>query len=387
MTKLRDWELLAAVACFVLVDVIINAAWMGVYGMKATRVTVDPLRPVYDYMTCHYEVAQDLIILHLALKGGMLLFGVGITYAVRNTPSSFNESTLIGLAIYNITVCGAFGVPIVAVGLGGRLTTYLVRAFIIMFVSLSTCCLLYLPKIFILNRRSDQLTKMNGGGMSTLASTAIGLQSRSPQPQPIIRVKSRPLQPPSPVTNHNQIHPQPELQTPQTAYPTPQMLQQHYQFPYPEEPLTPSADVVQAPVRQPLFIGGGGGSTPVQSPTSPHVHTPTGYSTPQRTPHRSPLTLTFHRMTPMQLINTPDRTPNSFDVPPSATLRESRPSRGASATGASYQVHMSPNEVDHFHPPVGEDDTNFLQPQPAQPLQLHSTQPSMNNSATTVESI
>jgi hypothetical protein len=167
--KMKDWELLAAVGAFIGVDVIINAVWMATAGMKAVEMVVDPDRPYYNYYTCDYAGAEGPIYLHLAIKGGILLLGVALTWAVRNTPSQFNESTLIGLSIYNVSFVIAFIVPIIAVGLGGRRTVYLIRAYAIMFVVLTTLGLLYIPKLLNLAEanmvtHTNTHTHIGGGG-------------------------------------------------------------------------------------------------------------------------------------------------------------------------------------------------------------------------------
>lgn len=53
-------------------------------------------------------------------------------------------------SIYNVTFILAFVIPILGVGLGGRRTVYLVRDFAVMFVSMSTLALLYVPKMMML---------------------------------------------------------------------------------------------------------------------------------------------------------------------------------------------------------------------------------------------
>ena len=152
--KMRDADLLMAVGVFVLVDIILNAAWAASVGMHAVRITVDPIRPAYDYKTCSYPPgALAVVYLHLAIKGGMLLFGAGLTFLVRNVPSQFNESSLLGLSIYNTSFAVVFVVPILAVHLGGRETVYLIRGFAIMFISITTVCLLYVPKLLLLRTK------------------------------------------------------------------------------------------------------------------------------------------------------------------------------------------------------------------------------------------
>ena len=152
--KMKDSDLLVTLGVFVFIDIVINAVWQGAVGMNAREMVVDPERPAYNYMTCDFEDGIGAIATHLALKGGMLLFGTFLTYAVRNTPSQFNESTLIGISIYNVSFVVTFIIPIISAGLGGRHTVYLIRAYAIMFVVLTTLGLLYIPKMFAITDKN-----------------------------------------------------------------------------------------------------------------------------------------------------------------------------------------------------------------------------------------
>jgi hypothetical protein len=176
---MKDSELLAAVAAFVAVDIIINAAWMGSEGMKSIEIVTDPDRPAYNYLTCDFGPAEGAIFAHLAVKGGVLLLGVALTWAVRNTPSQFNESTLIGLSIYNVSFVIAFIVPIIAVGLGGRRTVYLIRAYAIMFVVLTTLGLLYIPKLLNLADGGNTVVRANMTANASHISPKPGAGTRS----------------------------------------------------------------------------------------------------------------------------------------------------------------------------------------------------------------
>jgi hypothetical protein len=188
--KMRDQDLLLAVGAFILIDVIINAAWLGAGGLKSSRVTVDPDRPAYDYLHCE-TTTTDLgaIAAHLAIKGGMLLFGVVLTYSVRNVPSQFNEAIWLGVALYNTVFILSFGLPIIASGVGGRTSVYLIRGFLIIFVACSTIGLLYIPKILVLVNKSGDasgfVTKIGGtttmGGDKSLASQ-VGSSDESNRP-------------------------------------------------------------------------------------------------------------------------------------------------------------------------------------------------------------
>ena len=186
--KIRDIELLGWVGAFVLVDIIINAAWAGTAGMATKLVVTDPIRPGRSYLQCDYSDAMGAVYAHVAIKAGTLLIGMALTWAVRNTPSQFNESTLIGIAIYNVSFVICFVLPILSADLGGRKTIYLIRNFAVMFVALSTSGLLYLPKLLMLNRGGNFVTKVDGPQLHTHLDSE---QSPSDMQMSAVRGKSQ----------------------------------------------------------------------------------------------------------------------------------------------------------------------------------------------------
>lgn len=180
--KMKDSELLMYVGAFVLMDIIINAAWTGAIGMDTRLVVVDVNRPSKNYLTCDYDQADGAIYTHVALKGLMLLAGVVLTWNVRNVPSSFNESVSIGVAIYNCSFVVCFIIPIISAELGGRETTFLIRAFAIMFVVTSTLCLLYIPKMMNLasaNGVQRHDAKGVGSGVGTRILSSEGTHTKT----------------------------------------------------------------------------------------------------------------------------------------------------------------------------------------------------------------
>ena len=146
-TALSNVDLLLFVGGSLMVDVILNAAWQGAVGLQSVRVVVDPIRPKYDELVCRYNSAGMVFVyLHLGWKCGLLVIGIVLTWLVRKTPSAFNEASFMGICIYNVSFVVCFVVPMLAKDVGGRETTYLIRAFAIMFVCISTICILYVPK-------------------------------------------------------------------------------------------------------------------------------------------------------------------------------------------------------------------------------------------------
>jgi len=146
--KMKDSELLLALAAFLAVDVIINVSWAATVGMKARLIVPDVYRPSHNYYECDYPSgALAAVYAHIAIKGTMLLLGIVLTFMVRVVPSQFNESMWISLALYNLGFVLCFILPILSAQLGGRKTVFMLRAFAIMLVVVATLGLLYIPKI------------------------------------------------------------------------------------------------------------------------------------------------------------------------------------------------------------------------------------------------
>jgi len=147
---ITSYNMVMAVMLLLLVDVIFNCIWQVGGGMTAKLHTPDSFRPSLNYYACDFSspVAGAMIYAHLALKGGMLVGGVLLTLAVRGVPGDFNDTMILSICIYNVTVVAAFLVPIEATDIGGRGATYAIRAFGIMFVVIGTVAVLYLPKFW-----------------------------------------------------------------------------------------------------------------------------------------------------------------------------------------------------------------------------------------------
>jgi hypothetical protein len=217
VVKLKDHKLLLALSAFFLVDLLINIVWAATAGITSTRVQVDVYRPSLDFRKCDYSSGGIIaVILHLIIKGGMLLFGVFLAWGTRKAPSMFNDSTVIAAALYNTFVVCSFILPIIAVQLGGRSTTYLVRAFAIMFLVLSTLGLLYVPKLLLLFGWSGELHKLAVDGADTIGQSVMSPGKPIPSApavkgtlQPRNSLVS-PSQKPNAVRNVSTAHPSPQ---------------------------------------------------------------------------------------------------------------------------------------------------------------------------------
>lgn len=156
---LKHKHILSGVAALVAVDVIINAIWQGTGGMSSELIQPDPYRPSKNYRVCHYGPSLAAVWVHLAIKGALMLIGMVLTWVLRKVPSRFNETTTLALSIYNTSFLVCFILPIVALGLGGREATMLIRAFAIIFCALTTLLLLFAPKVRLIMSNASKTSK------------------------------------------------------------------------------------------------------------------------------------------------------------------------------------------------------------------------------------
>ena len=163
------------------------------------------------------------------VKCATLFVGVLLAYAVRNAPSQFNEATLLSICIYNVSVLLMFIVPLVHAGVGGRLTLYLIRAFAVIFISVTTLMVFFIPKSLALRTRIANTPAMtqikannnhstpdvlSGAGTEDRRGTTLGKTSEvrmpaSPGPRdPGLELPNTPYAPDDdegPVRMHNKI--------------------------------------------------------------------------------------------------------------------------------------------------------------------------------------
>ncbi|MDO9334700.1 MAG: hypothetical protein Q7T57_09300, partial [Dehalococcoidales bacterium] len=65
--KTKDSDLLLAVICFLLIDVVINLTWSLYSGMHAIIIKPDPIRPSLNYIICDFG-SMAFIYLQLGVK-------------------------------------------------------------------------------------------------------------------------------------------------------------------------------------------------------------------------------------------------------------------------------------------------------------------------------
>ena len=104
-----DCHLLIALSVVAALDAVVLSVWTAVAPLTATTVVVDPLRPIYNYQTCLGEMRPAYVL--VAIKALMLVATCVLAFITRNTASAFNESKVLGLTVYTVSiVLAVFGV-------------------------------------------------------------------------------------------------------------------------------------------------------------------------------------------------------------------------------------------------------------------------------------
>ena len=116
---LRDWQLILFVILSVLPVLILLALWTGL--ATPTAKLIEAPSDNREHLLCSYGGVAGMIGFYffffaiVAYVALFLLFAIFLSIATRNVVSTFNESRLIAISIYNITFSSIVTIPIVFV--------------------------------------------------------------------------------------------------------------------------------------------------------------------------------------------------------------------------------------------------------------------------------
>ncbi|KAJ3106727.1 hypothetical protein HDU97_005653 [Phlyctochytrium planicorne] len=114
-----------------------------------------------------------------------LVYGVFLTYSVRNTPGAFNESKWMAYGIYNWVVIGIVLNAIANFAVSNPDTIFVMEALTVIITQTGVCALMIVPKLIIISQGggdeietfessgSGKRSSMSGGGRTTTMSSAI----------------------------------------------------------------------------------------------------------------------------------------------------------------------------------------------------------------------
>jgi len=131
----------------VLPDVLLLLAWT----------IASPLKPTINFdsannweWVCDSELNSVFYTIALILKGALMAYGLYLATATWNINPKFNESRLIAITMYSVTILSAFGLPTSGVLEGQPSELFVFRSAIILAVSLSTIITIFAPKYHLI---------------------------------------------------------------------------------------------------------------------------------------------------------------------------------------------------------------------------------------------
>jgi hypothetical protein len=178
-----EWHLYAFLGVLLTVLYAILIPWTAVSPLRAKLVQPQLYRVAYDYMVCAADSQSVGFLIAALVYCGILLFvGAFFAFRIRNIPYSvFNESKVIGFAIYNLLICCAVCVGLVAGDIGGNVSVFWIHSIIILFAPFATLAIIFCPKLYVIYKKSDtdMYSRTNSIGSTSNTNTE---QAKSARP-------------------------------------------------------------------------------------------------------------------------------------------------------------------------------------------------------------
>ncbi|VDP08397.1 unnamed protein product [Soboliphyme baturini] len=156
---IKDFKLFLIVGILLLVDGIVLTIWLIIDPMKMD-VKALPIRgnllikPNIEYCKTEYTVFFQSIL--YGYKGIILLLGCFLAWETRNVNvPALNDSKYIGMSVYNVVVMCALGVAISFILQDRVNESFILISSFVIFCTTLTLCLVFVPKVSIINHRSD----------------------------------------------------------------------------------------------------------------------------------------------------------------------------------------------------------------------------------------
>ena len=171
--KISNRKLAVLVYAILLFDLVLMSVWQALSPMQPyTTIVYTGSDPVVqnNYSQCGVEGDGRTILALVAVsKGVLLLFGALMAFTTRKVSSTFNESSGIALAIYNVLFSIGIIAPIILVisAIGDVLVLLLL--FLGLWVSCFTAAILFVPKLLHIHGAGGQ--QINGAEMSKVSSS------------------------------------------------------------------------------------------------------------------------------------------------------------------------------------------------------------------------
>lgn len=177
VVRVSNKQLLSLYVVLVALDVVLLATWTGWDPLSRTLYRSASIDWQFGYHCDSRYAAQFLWALYL-YKGAVVLLGLWVAYQARNVAPVFNESSLISVAMYTITIIGAVVVPLQYSISDQPTVVYALRAFGVLAVCTGVPCVLLGSKLLLAVREPEmrgvtgQKTSMAGSKSSFYEGSA-----------------------------------------------------------------------------------------------------------------------------------------------------------------------------------------------------------------------
>lgn len=170
VTRITTSELFLAFGIALILEVVFTIAWSITDGSFSSIVTLDPLRPSEDYMTCsNSNVFNIFAYIALAEKCVLILISAILGYKTRKVVDDFNESLQLGLMSYNLCFLLFIGLPIIISNVGGTLFNFWTRSLALILIAITTASLVILPKLVYIYSGHGNTGVQTSAGKATIA--------------------------------------------------------------------------------------------------------------------------------------------------------------------------------------------------------------------------
>ena len=182
VVKISNRKLAVMVGAILTLDLVLLSVWQALSPLQPYITTIyTGSNPVVqnDYSQCGVDGdGRSMLALVAVSKGVLLLFGSLMAFTTRKVTSTFNESSGIALAIYNVLFSLGIIAPIILVihAIGDVLVLLLL--FLGLWVSCFTAAILYVPKLLHIHGANAQqgagadMSKVSSSGQYSFLSMA-----------------------------------------------------------------------------------------------------------------------------------------------------------------------------------------------------------------------
>jgi len=177
INAMRDWQLVIFVCITVIPMLVLLILWTALSTPGASLIEQDDK---HDHYVCYMggvagnDGAYTFFALIVAYIAAFLLFGTFLSFVTRNVVSTFNESRLIAVSIYNLVFLGIVIIPIYFVLEGnGPVVQWVIIVTAVIYGLSATMFLQFVPKIWGIVI-TDRLTDHSEASTSKMESTGKG---------------------------------------------------------------------------------------------------------------------------------------------------------------------------------------------------------------------